>query len=209
MDAFLFNQNGVTLEEFVEVYLHFYHVEDWEEDYLKYQFWKGLDDPLAQILLLKDTTLPFREFMDRALWVCGSSLTVALVDPEPANPVLEPSSSPVPSGSKPSSQAQLSKEPFDSPVGQEPASVCPVNQKPETAHSDCPAETAHSDYPAETALGEYPSKPSSSPVPSVLKPSPPVQPGPKPSPPVQPGMKSSSPVQPGPDLFCSRHHLCI
>ena len=80
----IFNQNGSTLEEFVKVFLNLYQDGSWDEDFLQQQFWSGLEDPLAQILLLDDLDLPFIKFINRTLWVCGSSLTVE--DVMPAQP---------------------------------------------------------------------------------------------------------------------------
>ncbi|ROL41304.1 hypothetical protein DPX16_2931 [Anabarilius grahami] len=46
---------------------------------LQQHIWSGMDDILGQLLLLMEDHFPFMEFVDYALWVCGSSLTVGVV----------------------------------------------------------------------------------------------------------------------------------
>ncbi|XDV39039.1 hypothetical protein PO909_008334 [Leuciscus waleckii] len=81
-------QGDQTLEEYVEFYLvlfqdvSWFQDVNWDEENLKMQFLRGLEDPLAQILLLDDIDLPLIKFIDRTLWVCGSSLTVGDVQPD-------------------------------------------------------------------------------------------------------------------------------
>ncbi|KAK9953259.1 hypothetical protein ABG768_017264 [Culter alburnus] len=74
------SQNGRLLEEYVEVYLQLYHEARWDDETLKQHFWSGMDDILVQMLLLKEDHLPFIEFVDYALPVCGSSLIAGVVE---------------------------------------------------------------------------------------------------------------------------------
>lgn len=75
-----FYQNGRSLEEYVGAYLEFYHETNLSEETLKYNFWSGMDDTLGAMLLLDAEHLSFVQFLDRALWVCGSSLSVGLAE---------------------------------------------------------------------------------------------------------------------------------
>jgi len=68
--SFLFDQNGGSLEELVKVYLHLYQDDYWEEEFLKQQFWGGLDEPLTQILLLKDFDQTFLDLFYFYLFFC-------------------------------------------------------------------------------------------------------------------------------------------
>lgn len=47
---------------------------------LKHLFWSRMDDLLGQMLLVSEGHRPFIEFVEHALWVCGSSLTVGVVE---------------------------------------------------------------------------------------------------------------------------------
>lgn len=47
---------------------------------MKQHFWRRMDDILGQMLLLGEDQSLFIEFIDYALWVCGSSLTVGVTE---------------------------------------------------------------------------------------------------------------------------------
>lgn len=75
-----YSQNGRMLEEFVEDILELYNEARWDDETLKQLFWSGMDDILGQMLLVSEDHLAFVEFVEYVLWVCGSSLTVGVME---------------------------------------------------------------------------------------------------------------------------------
>lgn len=73
-------QNGCMVEEFVEDSLELYNEACWDDETLKQLFWNGMDDILGQMLLVSEDYLAFIEFVEYVLWVCGSSLTVGVME---------------------------------------------------------------------------------------------------------------------------------
>lgn len=47
---------------------------------LKELFWSEMDDILGQMLLLGEDHRPFAEFVDYTLWICGSSISMGIVE---------------------------------------------------------------------------------------------------------------------------------
>ncbi|KAK9963617.1 hypothetical protein ABG768_006787, partial [Culter alburnus] len=88
--------NGRLLEEYVEEFQEHYHKACWDDETLKQLFWSEIDDIIQQMLLLREDHLPFIEFIDYDLWVCGSSLTVGVAEEDATINFhsLEPSISP-------------------------------------------------------------------------------------------------------------------
>lgn len=59
-------------------YLDLYNGACRDEETLKL-FWSGMDDILGQMLLMREEDRPFAEFVDCALWVCRSSISVGVM----------------------------------------------------------------------------------------------------------------------------------
>lgn len=72
----LLYQRGQLLEDYVKDFIELYHQVHWNEATLKTCFWSGLDDYLLQPMPTGDTRCLLRQYIEYALWMTASSLTV-------------------------------------------------------------------------------------------------------------------------------------
>ncbi|KAK9964056.1 hypothetical protein ABG768_005261 [Culter alburnus] len=73
-------QNGWTLDEYAEGCLQLYSEARWDDETLKHLFWSRMDEIFSKMLLLRDNHCTFAEFVDYTLWLCGSSLTLGVIE---------------------------------------------------------------------------------------------------------------------------------
>lgn len=139
-----FYQNGRSLEKYVEAYLELYHESNLSEETLKYYFWSGMDDTLGAMLLLDVEQFSFVQFLDRALWVCGSSLTVGVTEEISCGPKLVHSAKTVPSNPKPRSHKRIPNRALKKPARH--------IRTTESIHRLCTGELAHRSCPFEHVL---------------------------------------------------------
>lgn len=78
LDSYI--QNGRILDEYVEGCLQLYNEARWDDESLKHLFWSRMDEILGKMLLLRDNHCTFTEFVDYTLWLCGSSLTLGVIE---------------------------------------------------------------------------------------------------------------------------------
>lgn len=73
------DQNGHSLEIYVEDFIQYCHLVTWNGQVLMDLFWVGLDLHLVPLIPPGNPTLTLRLYLDWVLWLSGSSLTVAKV----------------------------------------------------------------------------------------------------------------------------------